>query len=305
MKYPRVVSLIASSTEMVVALGRGDSLVGCSHECDHPAWVRDLPALTRPKMRTSRPSAGIDQSVKALVEQGVSVYEVDAEALAALEPDVILTQTQCEVCAVSETDVLAAVGEMLPNARIVSLVPNSLADIWTDLRKVADALGVSEVGVREVTRLHRRMKAVASRCAAFADRPRVACIEWIEPLMAAGNWTPELIEMAGGNNLFGEAGKHAPFLEWESIVAADPDFVLVTPCGFDLERTRAEMHALHALPGWGDLRAVREGRVVLGDGNAYFNRPGPRVVETLEIVAEALHPDAFRFGHEGTGWVRY
>jgi iron complex transport system substrate-binding protein len=188
---------------------------------------------------------------------------------------------------------------------IVSLRPDSLADIWRDIARVAEALGVTERGLRLVSRLRRRMRAVAERAATAASRPRVACIEWIEPLMAAGNWTPELIEAAGGEGLFGVAGAHAPALAWDALLDSDPDVICVAPCGFDLARSRAEMPALVARPGWRDLRAVREGRVYLGDGNALFNRPGPRVAETLEVLAEILHPEAFRFGHEGGGWIRY
>lgn len=266
--------------------------------------MRGLPAVTAPKPDASAPSAAIDASVRALVEQAVSVYRVDAEALARLEPDLLVTQVQCEVCAVSLRDVEAAVCATFPTRpRIVSLEPNALADLWRDVRRVADALGVPERGVQLVSRLQRRMHAIAGR-AAGRPRPRVAVLEWIEPLMAAGNWTPELVAMAGATDVFGTAGARAGAITLDALAAADPDAIFVTPCGFDLARTRAEMAALEGRPAWGALRAVREGRVFLGDGNAYFNRPGPRVVEALEILAEALHPEAYRFGHEGRGWVR-
>lgn len=290
---------------MVHALGCGEWLVGRSHECDFPPEVRRLPVVTGPRFRTDLDSGAIDRSVRTLVEQATSVYRVDAEALDALRPDVIVTQVQCDVCAVTLADVEEAVCAFVGSRpRIVALEPNALADIWRDLRKVADALGVPERGVQQVTRLMGRMRAVAQRTGAL-PRPRVACIEWIEPLMSAGNWTPELVAMAGGADVFGTAGAHAPALAFETLVAADPDVIVVMPCGFDVARTRAEMPALVRRPGWDALRAVREGRVILGDGNAYFNRPGPRVAEALEILAEVLHPEAFRFGHEGTGWVRY
>jgi iron complex transport system substrate-binding protein len=291
---------------MVVALGCGDRLVGRSHECDHPAWVRGLPAVTAPKLAVDVPSADIDARVRALVEQAVSVYRVDATALAALEPDLILTQTQCEVCAVSLRDVEEALCRVLPgHPRIVALEPEALPSLWRDMRSVADALGVPERGVQLVSRLRQRMHAIAERCVGLGPRPRVACIEWMDPLMAAGNWTPELIAMAGGEDVLGSPGRHAGRLEWEALEAADPDVLWVTPCGFDLARVRAEMPALAGEPRFRALRAVREGRVFLGDGNAYFNRPGPRVAETLEILAEAMHAEAFRFGHEGTGWARW
>ena len=302
----RVVSLIASSTEMVCALGCGDRLVGRSHECDHPAWVRRLPVVTAPKFATDGLSYDIDQRVRAIVEQGVSVYAVDAPVLAALAPDVILTQTQCEVCAVSARDLEEAACALMPSRpRIVALEPNALADLCRDFARVAEALGVAARGAAVIAALRERMDVIAVHAASIRHRPRVACIEWIDPLMAAGNWTPELIALAGGSDVLGTAGQHAPRLTWETLAAADPDVVLVTPCGFDLERTRLEMEPLELHAAWNALRAVRAGEVYLGDGNAYFNRPGPRVVETLEIVAEILHPHAFTFGHEGSGWERY
>ncbi|MEO5987639.1 MAG: cobalamin-binding protein [Candidatus Eisenbacteria bacterium] len=301
----RVVSLIASSTEMVVALGCGDRLVGRSHECDHPEWVRKLPAVTEPKFAIDLPSAEIDARVRALVEQVVSVYRVDIEALDRLVPDLIITQTQCEVCAVSLKDVEAALCQLLSSRpKLVSLRTDTLVDLWRDVRKVADALGVPERGVQLVTRMQHHMRGIAERARTVAAC-RVACIEWMDPLTVAGNWTPELIQMAGAEDVLGRAGTHAGRIEFAELVSADPDAIFVTPCGFDLARTRSEMPALTRQPGWSTLRAVREGRVFLGDGNAFFNRPGPRVAEALEILAEALHPKAFRFGHEGTGWQRH
>ena len=303
-------TLLASATEVVCALDRGDRLVGRTHECDHPAWVKKLPAVTAPRIDTAAPSAAIDRSVRTLVEQALSVYTVDAEKLAALEPDLLVTQVQCEVCAVSLRDVEEAVRAGLPSRpRIVSMRPDALADVWADMRAIASALGVPERGVQLVTRLRGRMQGIAERAQARLresahERPRVACIEWLDPLMAAGNWTPELIDLAGGVDVLGKAGAHAGPVSLEQLAAADPDAIFVTPCGFDLARTRAELPALAAQPGWGELRAVREGRVFAGDGNALFNRPGPRVAETLECLAEALHPGAFRFGHEGKGWER-
>lgn len=301
----RVVSLIASSTEMICALGCGEWLVGRSHECDWPSWVQRLPAITSPKFEADGTSYQIDQRVRAIVEQGVSVYRVDAAALAALEPDVIVTQVQCEVCAVSLRDLEEAACTLIPSRpRIVALEPNALADLWRDLDRVADALGVAERGQAVAHSLRQRMREIAVRAEAVSRRPRVAMIEWIDPLMAAGNWHPELIAMAGGEDVFGRPGEHAPWLVWEDLVGADPDVVVVAPCGFDLTRTRRESEALVTHPSWSRLRAVHEGRVLLADGNAYFNRPGPRVVECLETLAEVLHPDLFHFGHEGRAWER-
>jgi iron complex transport system substrate-binding protein len=304
MPMPRVVSLIASATEIVCALGFEDQLVGRSHECDYPPSVHRLPVCTAPKFDVHGSSLEIDRRVKEVLQLGLSVYRVDADLLRELGPDVIVTQSHCEVCAVNEKDVAEAVGGWL-GSRVVSLAPNALADVWTSIRAVAEALGVPERGVRLVEDLRARAEGVAARARTLPDRPRVACIEWIEPLMAAGNWVPELVEMAGGVSLFGTAGKHAPWMTWEQLAAAVPDVVVVMPCGLDLGRCREEMPALAHRSGWDSLSAARAGRVFLTDGNQYFNRPGPRLVESLEILAELLHPAVFRFGHEGTGWQRW
>jgi iron complex transport system substrate-binding protein len=302
---PRIVSLIASATEIVCALGSEDQLVGRSHECDFPPAVRRLPVCTEPKSNVEGSSYQIDERVKAILQESLSVYRVDAEKLRELEPDVIVTQAQCEVCAVSLREVERVVcGWLHACPRLVSLTPNALADVWADIERVAEALDVPDRGTALVRRLQDRMQVIADRARPLSPRSTVACVEWIEPLMAAGNWMPELVERAGGVNLFGAAGKHSPWMSWEELRRADPDVILVVPCGFDIDRTRREMPALTAKPEWPGLRAVRAGRVFLGDGNQYFNRPGPRLVESFEILAELLHPDAFHFGHEGTGWQR-
>lgn len=300
----RVVSLIPSATEIVCALGFEAALVGRSHECDFPPGVARLPAVTSPKLPGDGTSYEIDRRLKAILQEGLSVYRVDAEHLRALAPDVVVTQSQCEVCAVSLRDVEEALaGWTGGRPRVVSLAPRTLADVWRDVEAVAAALGAPERGGEVVRRLRARVEAIAARADGL-PRPRVATVEWIEPLMAAGNWMPELIRLAGGESPFGAAGEHSPWLEPAALVAADPDAVLVVPCGFDLERTRSELPALESLPGWAGLRAVRDGRVYLADGSAFFNRPGPRLVESLEILAEMLHPEAFAFGHEGRGWER-
>jgi iron complex transport system substrate-binding protein len=302
---PRVVTLIASATEIVAALGARDLLVARSHECDYPDDVAALPAVTAPKLDITRPSGDIDRQVKALLEQALSVYKVDAVGLRDLSPDLIITQTQCEVCAVSLSDVETALADWTGAApRIVSLAPNALTDIFADIERVADALGIPERGRALTARMRARIDAIAQRAASATTRPRVAMIEWIEPLMAAGNWVPQLVALAGGNNLFGAAGRHSPWMEWRDLVAADPDIIMVLPCGFDIARSTAEMRALTARPDWHGLRAVRDDRVFIADGNQYFNRPGPRLVESLEILAELLHPDLFPARQAGTGWIR-
>jgi iron complex transport system substrate-binding protein len=273
----RIVSLIASSTEIACALGAERELVGRSHECDFPPSVTRLPQLTEPKFATDGSSAQIDERVRELLRSALSVYRVDADALAALRPDVILTQTQCEVCAVSLKDVEAAACNLLPSRpAIVSLHTEVLADLWRDIRRVARALDRVERGEALVAELQARMERLAES-ARELPRRRVACIEWLDPLMYAANWMPDLVAMAAGE-----------------MVKLDekPDLIITMPCGFDIARTRA------------DLPPSLQHGVFVTDGNQYFNRPGPRLVESLEILAEILHPERFRFGHEGTGWIR-
>jgi len=283
---PRIVSLISSATEIVDALGQIENLVGRSHECDYPERVRSLPVCTRPRIAVDADSREIDRAVRESARTSVSIYDVFDDVIERLEPTHILTQVQCEVCAVSLRDVELAIARgMKGQPRIVSLQPDSLAAIWDDVRRVASALRIAERGEAVVAELQARMAALVQQP---GIRPRVACIEWMEPLMAAGNWTPELIEMAGGVNLFGQAGQHSPWMTWEELAASDPDVIVIAPCGFDLARTRQEVHWMTDRPGWSDLRAVRNGRVYLADGNQYFNRPGPRVVETLQILVEIL-----------------
>ncbi len=302
----RIVSLIASSTEIVHALGFGDQMVGRSHECDFPTQVTELPVCTGPKFRTDGTSYEIDQRVKAILQESLSVYRVDAEKLNELKPTHIITQAQCEVCAVSLKDVEEAACQIISSKpQIISLQPDSLADIFDDVRRIAKGLGVVPVGEMMVDQLKGRMEAVSEKARALANKPRIALVEWIEPMMAGGNWMPELIEMAGGINLFGEAGKHSPWMNWEDLVASDPDIIVVSPCGFDIKRTLEEMHLISNRKEYAGLKAVKAGKVFVADGNQYFNRPGPRVLESLEMLAEMLHPEEFKFAHEGVGWIRY
>jgi iron complex transport system substrate-binding protein len=299
----RVVSLIASATEIVCALGRSDWLVGRSHECDYPADVLELPQLTEAKFKVEGSSAEIDARVQEIVRDGLSVYRVHGDALRDLAPDVIVTQDHCEVCAVSLGDVEAATCTWTGHpVNIVSLKPDSIADVYRDIRRVAAALDSASAGERLIGDMQRRLDAVRVKVAG-RPRPRVAFIEWVEPLMAGGNWMPELVDTAGGDNLFGEAGKHSDWMQWPHLVAADPDIIVVGPCGFDLARCRQELPLLEAKPGWADLAAVRAARVYFTDGNAYFNRPGPRLADSAEIMAEMLHPERVPPRHQGTAWV--
>ncbi len=299
----RIITLIASATEIVCALGFEDQLVGRSHECDYPRSTASLPVCSSSKIEVKANSRSIDDQVRAIVADGLSVYRVDAELLDRLAPTVIITQTQCEVCAVSLKDVEKAVCELVGSQpRIVSLEPMSLGDVWEDIRIVAADLGDPTRGDDLVARLTDRLEALRAETASAGSRPSIACIEWIDPLMTAGNWVPELVECAGGANLFGEPGKHSGYFNIEQLAEADPDVIAIMPCGFGVERSCREMTPLATHPLWRELSAVKQGRVAVTDGNHFFNRPGPRMVESAEILAEFLYPGRFDFGHRGRGW---
>lgn len=288
---PRVVSLIASATEIVCGLGLRHSLVGRSHECDWPAEVLALPQLTEAKFKVEGSSADIDRRVQEIVRDGLSVYRVHGEEMRALDPDVIVTQDHCDVCAVSLSDVEAATCTWTGRpVRIVSLKPDSLADVYDDIGRVAAALDAPAAGGRLVAEMKARFGRVAARVAG-RPKPRVAFVEWVEPMMAGGNWMPQLVEIAGGVNLFGENGKRSDWMQWEDLRRADPDVIVVAPCGYDLTRCLQELPLLQARPGWAQVKAVREERVYFADGNAFFNRPGPRLAESAEMLADMLHPD--------------
>jgi len=301
----RIVSLLPSLTEVACALGLRQRLVGRSHECDHPPGVEELPVCTEPKLDVTGASGEVDARVRALVRDGLSVYRVDPEALRALRPDLVLTQDHCEVCAASRSDVETALRELTGRApRVLSVAPATLAEVWASFAAVAEAAGVPERGAALAAERTERVSQLGEETAGLGSRPRLACIEWLDPLMSAGNWMPELVALAGGRSVLGRTGAHSPTIRFDELVAADPDAILVLPCGFDLARTRAELPLLTGLPGFAALRAAREGRVYVADGSQYFNRPGPRLVESLEILAEILHPGRFAFGHEGRGWAR-
>lgn len=305
MSTPRIVSLIASATEIVCELGFAPYLVGRSHECDYPPSVEALPVCTRLKFNSDGRSYEIDQRVKALVQEALSVYLVDSTQLNELRPTHILTQSHCDVCAVSLKDVEKAVCELTQsNPIIVALEPNSLEDVWRGFEQVATALNQPERAQPVVSRLKRQMESIAQKTGLLQVRPTVACLEWIDPLMAIGNWMPDLVEMAGGRNLLGAPGKHSSTMSWHDVVKKNPEILVVMPCGFDISRTLAEMDLLTGKPEWKNLAAVKNQKVFVTDGNQFFNRPGPRLLESLQILAEIFHPDLFRFGHEGKGWVK-
>lgn len=273
------------------ALGLRDALVGVSHECDFPADVVGLPIVTEAKIDVDGDSRAIHEGVTGLVRDGLSVYRIHTDILAELAPDLIVTQDQCEVCAVSYDDVVGAARDLVgTTAEIVSLSPRRLRDVWRDVQTVAAAAGIEDRGEALAGELAGRLAALERRTRRL-ERQRIACIEWLDPLMAAGNWVPELVEAAGGASDLVDAGSHSPWLEFEDLQRAAPEVLCAMPCGFDLEKTREETAALLRDARWDSLPAVRNDRVFAVDGNQYFNRPGPRLVESAEILAAVLHPE--------------
>jgi len=292
MNRPRIVSLLPSATEIACALGAAADLVGISHECDFPAELRGIPVLTSSRVGNGASSGAIDAAVRALVHDALSIYAVDQRRLAELSPDLILTQDLCRVCAVSLSDVQSAVARLAKRSQvqIVSLQPTRLVHVLQDIETVASALEQPERGRELRATLEARIALIAERARHARTRPRVASVEWLEPLMLGGTWMPELIELAGGEALAARAGEPAPTLTLAQFQELRPDVVLVKPCGFDVERTLREQNLIEA-----SLRngLARSARTYVTDGNAFFNRPGPRLVESLEILAAAIHPELF------------
>lgn len=301
----RIVSLLPSATELIAALGFADRLVGRSHECDWPRGVADLPVLTAPKMNPQAEAAIIDRDVRQLVEQGLSVYRVNAELLKALQPDVVVTQSQCEVCAVSLSEVEQAVADWQGGTRplLVSLEPMSLADIGEDILRLGAALDCSARAEALLADWRDGFAALAAQTARLTRR-NVFFMEWTQPLMGAGNWIPEILQAGGANVLLGANGGHSPVIDWAQLHAAAADYIMVAPCGFGLARVAAELAPLQARPDWQDLLAVQNRQVYMFDGNQYFNRPGPRLLDAAQMTAEILHPDHFPQRHEGQAWQK-
>ena len=302
----RIVSLLSSATEILCELGLAGRVVAVSHECDHPPDVLEKPRVTVAHVDSARDSGAIDRQVKQLSAAGAALYDIDRDRLRELAPDLIITQAQCDVCAVKLDDVLefTANEPRLRGTEVIALNPASLVDVFADISKIGEATGRTDQAARLVAALEARVDRVRSKTAALVDaqRPRVACMEWIEPLMLAANWTPQLIAWAGGRAGLAAAGAHSVCHGWDEVCAYDPEVVIVAPCGFDLDRTVSEAESIAARSGWHDLAAVRNDRIFAVDGNAYLNRSGPRLVDSLEIVAHLLHPQTF--APASAGWCR-
>ena len=300
----RIISLIPSGTEILAALGLSDAIVGRAHECDYPPEIQDRPICTQARLNTNAPSSEIHDKVNDLLQSALSIYQIKTDVLEKLQPTHIVTQDQCDVCAVSLTEVEKAVASLTHSfPQIISLQPNVFQDVWADIERVAHALGVDSQRLLE--NLAARVKIVEQKTQGLSQTenlPTVACIEWTDPLMVAANWIPELVSLAGGKPLFGIAGKPSATFKWEELVTANPDVIIFMPCGFDLDRTRQDAQLLTHRPEWEQLHANQSGRVYITDGNAYFNRPGLRLVESLEILAEIQHPEIFQYGYKGKAW---
>lgn len=303
MKLPSasIVSLLPAATEIVWSLGLGERLVGRSHECDVPESVLRLPTLTRPRVDPAASSRAIHQAIEGVLTDSTnaatSLFELDIAGLAALRPDVILTQATCEVCAISGADVDEALRGSGHQPRIVPLSATTLAGLWADVLAVGAATGTLARAREVVAKLRARCDSVRCRTAVLsrsrAARPLVAMIEWLDPPMAAGNWVPELVHLAGGNDCLGRVGEHSHWIDWHAVAAADPDVIILAPCGFTLDRTLREAATTDVRGPLTQTRAAREGRLWVMDGHHLLNRPGPRLVDSLEVLASILYPGQF------------
>lgn len=286
----RIVSLLPSATEMVCALGLRRSLVGVTHECDFPADVRNLPHVTQSLLPADASSAEIDKLVREQVQSSNALYSLDIATIQDVQPDLIITQALCDVCAVAESEVNAAIEALPKTPRVLNLEPRNLADVLDCLRVIGNATGTEPQANRVLSQLENRIAAVVQRSQKRQHQPRTMVLEWIDPPFSAGHWNPELVELAGGVEVFGVAGQRSVTVEWEKVVEADPEVLVIACCGFDIERSMEDLPILQRSAGWQNLRCVKDQRVHIVDGSAYFNRPGPRLVDSLEILASLIHP---------------
>lgn len=302
----KIVSLLAATTEIVCALGLEHQLVGVSHECDYPESVKSLPQCSDVRFIPGASSLEIDKKVKEILTDALSIYTINKERIKQLNPDIVLTQAQCEVCAVSLKDVEEALEDLLDKqADIISVQPDTLSDIFNDITLIAERLNAADSGKQLIERLEERIDIIRHKLKFITAKPTVACIEWMEPLMVAGNWVPEMVEIAGGRSVLATNGKHSPFISWDVLKAEDPDIIIITPCGFDIARTLKEIDVILSLPGFAELKAIKNDRLYIADGNQYFNRSGPRIIDSIEILAEIINPKQFIFGYEGSGWMKF
>ena len=303
----KIVTLIPSATEIVAFLGEKEFIIGRSHECDYPNDLNKIPKLTSPKIDVDGTSGQIHKQIGIILERSLSVYKVDIEKLKKLSPDFIVTQAHCEVCAVSLSEVENIAREHLgENTKIISLQPNTLNEVFDDIRRVAKNLGINNNHNNQLVKnLEIRLNNIKDKTKKY-KRLKVACIEWIDPLMVAGNWIPEMVHISGGEDVFGKKEKDSHWVEFDEIQKHNPDIIIFIPCGFDLKKTDEEVkNLLLSKTPWHDLKAFKDKKIFITDGNQYFNRPGPRLIESLEIFAEIIHPEFFNFEHQNKGWINF
>ena len=300
----RIVSLLPSCTEIICKLGYREHLVGISHECDYPNSISGLPVLTKARLSPEGTSIEINQSVTDLLQRGLSVYDVDASLLKSLSPDIIVTQAQCEACAVSLDQVQDIVSNWTLNqTEIISLEPNTLNEVWLGFDIIAKTMDAPESSSILKSEINERFKLLKDKLKGTEQKPTVLCIEWIEPIMVAANWVPELVGLAGGRNVMSVSGTDSNFCSWDEIKQTNPDIIIMMPCGFGIKRTFEDIHYLQNRKGWQELKAVKENKVFVVDGNQYFNRPGPRLVDSAEILAEVIHPEYFERKYPEDAWI--
>ena len=302
--YKRIVSLLPSCTEIICKLGYRDNLVGISHECDYPNTISGLPILTKARLSSEVNSNEINQNVSDLLKRGLSVYDVDSYLLKSLSPDIIVTQAQCEACAVSLRQVEGIVSNWARNkTEIISLEPNNLMEVWNGFDIIANAMDDPESSYILNAEINERFKILKDKLDGTVQKPNILCIEWIEPIMVAANWVPELVSLAGGNNVMSESGTNSNFCSWDEIKKTNPDIIIMMPCGFGIKKTLEDLHYFQKRKGWKELKAVKDKKVYIVDGKNYFNRPGPRLIDSAEILAEIIHPENFERKYFEHSWI--
>ncbi|MQF69532.1 cobalamin-binding protein [SAR202 cluster bacterium AD-804-J14_MRT_500m] len=290
----RIISFLPSATEIVCALGLADSLVGVTHECDYPADALRKPRVVNSFVKTAGlASDEIDVVVKERYLSGQPLYEIDPKVLADAQPELAITQALCDVCAIPSEQVNDALNALNPVPQVISLDPHSLDDMFGDIQRIGEAAGVTDQARSLISSLVDRRDAVAARAGLTEDKPRVACLEWLDPILVAGHWVPEMVSIAGGRDCLGRPGEPSFKTEWINVIESDPNFILAMPCGFDVKRAIPEIPKLTNRLGWSETKAAREERLFVLDGGSYYSRSGPRLIDGLEMIAEILHPDFF------------
>ena len=301
----RIISLIPSATEIICALGEEENLVGRSHECDYPKSIQNLPMCTKLKFDVSGSSLDIEKSVNSFLIDSSSIYHIKEDLIKKIRPDIIFTQSQCNICAVSLEEVQAIFkGRKGIKPEIITLKPQTMEDIWKDINMVAESLGIPKKGLRLNRTIKKEIDLLESAKEDKKQKPTIACVEWIEPLMFAGNWVPEMVEIAGGNDIFGSTGVHSSWNTFENLLRSDPDKIIIMPCGYSIEKTKKEMIALKNTSNWTNLKAYKNNNIFIVDGNQYFNRPGPRILDSIKILKEIISNEKHLFGYKNKAWEK-